>query len=167
MRAAVLIGFALLVASCGPSQGGGHVKTPDEIIDEQLALEMEDERRAAARKQTYSAAQIADDDEGKKYDTTHAQRELKRAERNAKQCPNVVTEEVTAKKAVVRLTFQNDGKVDRKLTQLSGVEVESSVGVCVLNAMQAVVVPKFTGDPIVVDWAIVFSTEEDSEETIE
>ncbi len=161
MRAAVLCGFALMVASCGPSQSSRTIKTPDELIAEQEALAIEDERRAAAREQEYSDSDLADDDEGKAYDVAHAKRELTRAARNASDCPNVVTEEVTAKEAVVRLTFGTDGKVQS--SELSGISRESSVGRCVLNAMENVVVPKFTGEPVQVDWKIPFSSEDEDE----
>jgi hypothetical protein len=162
MRAALLFGFALIVASCGPSQTGGSIKTPQERIAEQEALAIEDERRAAAKEQNYTADDLADDDEKKPYDVAHAKRELTRAARNASDCPKVVTEEVTAKEAMVRLKFNNDGKVIREQTKLSGVAADSSIGRCVLNAMQNVIVPKYTGDEVEVDWKISFVSEDDS-----
>ncbi len=157
MRAALLCGFALMVASCGSSQSSGSVKTPQERVAEQEALAIEEERRAASQEQNYPDADLADDDDGQAYDVPHAKRELTRAARGAADCPNVVTEEVTAKEAVVRLTFGTDGKVQS--AELSGVDRETSVGRCVLNAMEGVVVPKFTGEPVQVDWKISFVSE--------
>ena len=159
MRAALLCGFALMVVSCGSTQSSGNLKTPQERVAEQEALAIAEERRVAGQEQNYSDAELADDDSGKPYDVAHAKRELTRAARGAADCPKVVTEEVTAKEAIVRLTFGTDGKVQS--AELSGVDRETSVGRCVLNAMQGVIVPKFTGEIVQVDWKVSFVGEGD------
>lgn len=155
MRAVPLLVVSCLLLSCGGPSQRRTIKTPDEIIAEQEAIAIEEERLRAGKEETYSDDDLADEEQAP-FDARHAKIELTRAARSAADCPSVVTEQVSVPQVVVRIKFGNDGKVLSGATEISGVGSESALARCVLNAMEAVVVPKFGGSPVTVDWKVPF-----------
>ncbi len=157
----------LLVLGCSPTAPGRQIKTANDLLEQEDAAAREDEAARRANLQTRSEAESGEVREQIPFDHRHADIELTRAARNAAQCPSVVTEDVTATKVAVRLTFNNEGKVPKAGKDesgnevadgalLSGVAADTALGKCVLNAMRAVQVQKFTGPSVVIDWPIEF-----------
>ncbi|MCA9596034.1 MAG: hypothetical protein KC776_22120 [Myxococcales bacterium] len=146
----VTLGFAFLfVAACGPSYGGQGVKTPEEIVAEQEQMGAEQE---AQEKDYQGSAEETDLEKKAKFDKKQTELELKRAERSGETCPGVVTEEGPTGTAHVTLLFANDGHV--KDASIAAPFEGTQVGNCVLNAMKAVIVPRFTGPEETVEWEV-------------
>jgi hypothetical protein len=146
----VNLGVALLfVAACGPSYGGQGVKTPEELVAEQEQLAAEQEQK---EKEYEGADEETDLEKKAKFDKKQAELELKRAERSGETCPGVVTEEGPVGTAHVTLVFGNDGRV--KDASIASPFADTLVGNCVLNAMKAVIVPRFTGAEETVEWEV-------------
>jgi len=154
MRFAVVISLGLLVSGCFSTEAQG-VKTPDEIVAEQEAMgaeQLEDEK---------TATPVMDDEEtdsekAAKFDKKQAKLELQRAGRSAATCPDSLPEEEAAKAArgtaEVELWFENSGAV--KKATLAPPHADTPVGACILRAMEAIIVPAFTGEVVQISWKI-------------
>lgn len=154
MRFAVVISLGLLVSGCFSTESQG-VKTPDEIVAEQEAMgaeQLEDEK---------TATPVMDDEEtdsekAAKFDKKQAKLELQRAARSAATCPDSLPEEEAAKAArgtaEVELWFENSGAV--KKATLAPPHADTPVGACILRAMEAIIVPAFTGEVVQISWKI-------------
>jgi hypothetical protein len=154
MRFAVVISLGLLVSGCFSTEAQG-VKTPDEIIAEQEAMgaeQLEDEK---------TATPVMDDEEtdsekAAKFDKKQAKLELQRAARSAATCPDSLPDEEAAKAArgtaEVQLWFENSGAVQK--ATLAPPHADTPVGACILRAMEAIIVPAFTGEVVQISWKI-------------
>jgi hypothetical protein len=153
-----LLGFAVVIASCGPSYGGQDAKTPEEIVAEQERLAEEQERQS---REHGSGGEDTETDleKRKKFDKRQADLELKRATRSAESCVGVVTEQGPTGTANVTLVFGNDGKV--KDATIGAPFAETAVGSCALGAMKKVIVPPFEGSDETVEWEINLTAKED------
>ncbi len=159
MRAA-LIGIAAVVglSACGPSYGGGHVKTPDELVAEQEKLADEQAEHSKGDDDTSDApAGETDLEKKREFDTKQATLELQRATRSAESCAGVVTEAGPKGKATVTLSFKNDGHV--KSATIDAPFDGTELGKCVLNAYQAVIVPTYVGEEKTMTWPVDLSGE--------
>lgn len=154
MRFVVLTGIGLCLSACFSADAQG-VKTPDEIIAEQEAM------GAQQLKEEETATPVMDDEETdlekvKKFDKKQAKLELQRAARSAATCPDSLPEEeakVAARgTAEVEIWFENNGAV--KKATLSPPHADTPVGACILRAMEAIIVPAFTGEIVQVKWKI-------------
>lgn len=145
-----LIGTALI--GCGPSYSEGQgAKSPDEIVAEQEALAAQQEK-LGKDPSDYAAPEATEDEKQRQWDQHYAELELKRASRSAETCPESVTEKAPKGKARVTLVFQNDGRV--KEARVGDPYAETTVGKCVLRAMEAVIVRTYTGPEHTVEWDV-------------
>jgi hypothetical protein len=142
------------LAGCGgPSSEGQDVKTPDELIAEQEAQAIEDEKRRKAHSESYDdSVDQTEDEKAREWDETGADRALKQAARSAETCPDSVTEKAPKGTGTVTLVFKNDGNV--KTSEIAPPYADTPVGDCVLRAMGAVIVPSYTGAEKQVSWEI-------------
>jgi hypothetical protein len=154
MRFAVVISLGLLVSGCFSAEPQG-VKTPDEIIAEQEAMgaeQLEDEKTATPIMED----EETDSEKAAKFDKKQAKLELQRAARSAATCPDSLPEEEQAKAArgtaEVELWFENSGAV--KKATLAPPHADTPVGACILRAMEAIIVPAFTGEIVQISWKI-------------
>lgn len=153
------VGWALsvvfLVACGGPSEEGGGVKTPDEIIAEQERL-AEEQAREAEKHRKYSGGSSSEETDLEKkpeFDKKQAKLELQRATRSAEQCVSVITENDQPRgETKVTIVFANDGHV--KSSSLPAPFADTALGKCVLNAYNAVIVPPYDGPEASVDWDV-------------
>lgn len=154
MRFLVLTCAGSLLSGCFSAEPQG-VKTPDEILAEQEAL------GAEQLKEEETATPVMDDEatdseKAKQFDKKQAKLELQRAARSAATCPDSLPEEEAAKAprgtAEVELWFDNNGTV--KKATLSPPHADTPVGACILRAMEAVIVPAFTGEIVQIQWKI-------------
>jgi len=145
-----VIGTAFL--GCGPSYAEGQgAKTPDEIVAEQEALAAQQEK-VARDPSDYAAPEATEDEKQRQWDQPYAELELKRASRSAETCPESVTEKAPKGKARVTLVFANDGRV--KEARLGEPYADTTVGKCVLRAMEAVIVRTYTGPEHTLEWDV-------------
>lgn len=154
MRFVVLTGLGLLVSGCFSAEPQG-VKTPDEIVAEQEAMgaeQLEEEKTATPVMED----EETDSEKAAKFDKKQAKLELQRAARSAATCPDSLPEEEqkTAPRgtAEVEIWFENSGAV-RKAT-LAPPHADTPVGACILRAMEAIIVPAFTGEVVQISWKI-------------
>ena len=154
MRIAVLSGLGLLVSGCFSAEPQG-VKTPDEILAEQEALgaeQLEEEKTATP----VIEDEETDSEKNAKFDKKQAKLELQRAARSAATCPDSLPEEEqkTAARgtAEVQLWFEPSGAV--KKATLAPPHADTPVGACILRAMEAIIVPAFTGEDVQISWKI-------------
>lgn len=154
MRFAVVISLGLLVSGCFSTEAHG-VKTPDEIVAEQEAMgaeQLEDEKTATPVMED----EETDSEKAAKFDKKQAKLELQRAARSAATCPDSLPDEEAAKAArgtaEVELWFENSGAV--KKATLAPPHADTPVGACILRAMEAIIVPAFTGEVVQISWKI-------------
>jgi hypothetical protein len=144
-----------LVVACGPSYESTGVKTPDEMIEEQERLAVEDQKRADDYDNMVEAEET-DTEQKAKWDATQAELELKRAARSAETCPDTLPEEDKKNSpkgvATVTLLFNNEGHV--KEATVGSPFTDTPVGKCVLRAMGAVIVPDYVGPEKTVTWDV-------------
>jgi hypothetical protein len=154
MRFVVFTGLGLFMSACFSAEPQG-VKTPDEILAEQEAL------GAEQLKEEEMATPVIDDEEtdlekAKQFDKKQAKLELQRAARSAATCPDSLPEEQAKEAprgtAEVEIWFENSGSVQK--ATLSPPHADTPVGACILRAMQAIIVPAFTGEIVQVKWKI-------------
>src|SRR6185312_4030959 len=146
---------------CGGSEGQD-VKTPDQLIDEQERLAIEDEKAKKARGDDSSLSSEETDSEKKReFDQKQVKMELARATRSAESCPGVVAEMETKEhprgEARVTISFQEDGTV-REVNIPSPFD-GTPVGDCVKRAYKSVIVPPYTGGEKIVDWDLTLKDE--------
>lgn len=145
-----LIGTAFI--GCGPSYSEGQgAKSPDQIVAEQEALAAQQEK-LGKDPSDYAAPDATEDEKQRQWDQPYAELELKRASRSAETCPESVTEKAPKGKARVTLVFANDGRV--KEARVGDPYTETTVGKCVLRAMQAVIVRTYTGPEHTLEWDV-------------
>jgi hypothetical protein len=145
-----LIGTAFI--GCGPSYSEGQgAKSPDQIVAEQEALAAEQEK-LGKDPNDYAAPETTEDEKQRQWDQPYAELELKRASRSAETCPESVTEKAPKGKARVILVFANDGRV--KEAKVGEPYADTTVGKCVLRAMQAVIVRTYTGPEHTLEWDV-------------
>lgn len=150
--AQLAVASALLLAGCGGNKGTS-VKTPEERLEEQLALA--DEQLAEEEEQSHMHEESqSDSEEAAEFDEEYAKHELKRATLNAQDCPNVYAKEQLTDyqpgTATVTLTFDNEGSV--KQASVNAQYQDTTVGNCVLRAMRSVHVKKFEGPEKTMEW---------------
>lgn len=154
MRFVVLSSLGLLLSACFSADPQG-VKSPDEIVAEQEAM------GAEQLKEEQMATPIMDDEETEservaKFDKKQAKLELQRAARSAATCPDSLPEEEAANAprgtAEVEIWFENSGAVQK--ATLAPPHADTPVGACILRAMEAIIVPRFTGEIVQVKWKI-------------
>jgi len=118
-------------------------------------------------KDEQTATPVMDDEEtdsekAAKFDKKQAKLELQRAARSAATCPDSLPEEEakTAARgtAEVELWFENSGAV--KKATLAPPHADTPVGACILRAMQAIIVPAFTGEIVQIKWKIELNEKE-------
>jgi hypothetical protein len=157
-RHVCLLLLSLSGSGCGgPGSGGQDVKTPDQLIEEQDKLAMEDEKKKKARgvDESYSSEET-DSEKKKKFDKKQTKMELQRATMSAESCPGVVYEQEGKEhprgdfKATI--TFQEDGTV--KQITIPAPFDGKPVGDCVMQAYKHVIVPPYTGGEQIVDWDV-------------
>jgi hypothetical protein len=127
------------------------VKTPDEIVAEQEALGVEQQKKARDAGD-YDEPETTAYEKQQEWDQDYASLELRRASRSAETCPESVTEKAPKGKAVVTLVFSNDGRV--KDSKVGDPYAETAVGKCILRAMAAVIVKTYTGPEKTVEYEI-------------
>jgi hypothetical protein len=149
MRTFCLVGVSVLLGACGPSMTPEHVKTPDELVQQQAALAPGQQQTDDGGDEGY--VDESDAEHQKQFDERQADLELKRAARSAATCGGVV-EGGPRGTAKVTLTFLNDGHV--KDSSVAPPFAETEVGKCVLRAMAAVVVPNFIGPEKTMEWEV-------------
>lgn len=133
---------------------GDHVKTPDELLAEQEALAIEQEKKqrdSSAYDDTSTGP--TEDEKQRGWDAKQAELEMHRAANSAESCPESVTEKVPKGKAAVTVTFGNDGHA-KSATILEPYSEETAVGKCVLRAIKAVIVPAYQGSEQSLNWEI-------------
>jgi hypothetical protein len=160
MRTSCLVSVAVLLGACGPSMTADHVKTPDEIVNEQTAQAPGRQQAEPGSDEGY--VDESDAEHQKAFDDRQAELELKRAARSAATCGGVV-EGGPRGTAKVSLTFQNDGHV--KDSSVAPPFAETEVGKCVLRAMAAVVVPNFVGPEKAMTWDVNVAEPSKKDET--
>lgn len=152
-KSALVLVTTLLVAACGgPKQEGQGVKSPEELLELQLA---QNEQRAASSNSDGSDEYLSeetDEEKRQKFDDVQTERELIRASRSAKTCVGVVTVDGPRGVAKVTLTFANDGNV--KSFDINSPFKDTPLGNCILNAMKAVIVPPYVGPEHTMSWDI-------------
>ena len=160
MRTACLVSVLGLTVACG-GYAGDRAKTPDEIVEEEERLAEEDARNREARGTAPVGDEELEVDKKAKFDVRQSKIELKRAARSAVTCPGSIgtEEKMAAQKAVVTLTFGNDGNV--KNASIDSNFKDTKIGTCVLRAMKAVIVPPFSGQEVQADWEIDFTEAEE------
>ena len=146
--------FLPTLGGCGgPSSEGQDVKTPDELIAEQEAQAVEDEKKRKTQNESYDDnVEQTEDEKAREWDETGADRALKQAARSAETCPDSVTEKAPKGTGTVTLVFKNDGNV--KTSEIAAPYADTPVGECVLRAMGAVIVPSYTGSEKQVTWEV-------------
>lgn len=159
MNRLVLGALAAICISCGPSYAGQGAKTPDEIVAEQEALAAEQEKKGRDPSD-YAAPDVTEDEKRREWDQAFAELELKRASRSAETCPESVTEKSPKGKARVTLVFRNDGHV--KEARVGEPYGETTVGKCVLRAMEAVIVRTYSGPEKTIEWDVDLTGEKKS-----
>ncbi len=158
MRGLWIVGFALV--ACGPSYGGQGVKTPDELVDEQLG-QPAGESKESASSSDYSDHKT-DEEKRKEFDERQADLEMKRATRSATTCGGVVSGGPRGT-AEVTVVFGNNGLV--KEASLAPPFADTDVGGCVLRAYKAVIVPAFVGPEKTMPWKVEVTGEPPAEAT--
>lgn len=154
MRTAILISTCLMVA-CGPSYTQT-VKTPDEIIADQEALAVEQEKKTqeqASYADTSGKDTTTSIEKEARFDAKYTDMEISRAVRSATTCPGVSGEGPYGE-AKVSLTFKNDGHVATDKTTVNAPFAGTPNGDCVLRAMNAIITKNFEGQPETKDVAI-------------
>lgn len=150
MRTFCLVGIAAMLSACGPSMTPEHVKTPDELVEEQAA-QAPGPKQEGDNYDDSGYVSEEDEEQRKKFDERQAEIEISRARRSAETCGGVVEggPRGTAKGS---LTFANDGHV--KDSSIAPPFAETEVGKCVLRAMAAVIVPNFVGAEVTKEWEV-------------
>jgi hypothetical protein len=155
---------ALSFAGCALDAQSQGAKTPDEIIAEQEALGAEQLKKEDDH-ETVVDDEDTDLEKAKQFDKKQAKLELQRAGRSAETCPESLPEEEQAKAprgtAEVELWFDNNGSV--KKATLAPPHAETPVGACILRAMEAVIVPAFSGEIVQITWKIDLSKKVEAE----
>ena len=144
-----------LAIGCGGATGETHhAKTPDEIIAEQERLGAKGSGDDGGDDYAGDSGDYdieGDSDKAQPFDDKQADTELKRAARSAETCGGVV-EGGPRGIAKVNLIFGNNGHV--KESSIESPFEETDVGACVLRAMDAVIVPAFSGPDKAIPWEI-------------
>jgi len=143
-----LILLAALAYGCGPSYGPQGIKSPDDLLNEQL----EADKNKQDTDDGSVVTEETDADKRAKFDERQSELELIRAARSAKSCLGVVTVDGPRGTAKVTLTFAVDGNV--KASDINSPFKDTPLGKCILNAMTNVIVPPFSGADHTLEWEI-------------
>jgi hypothetical protein len=154
MRTVLLIVTAGLFVACGPSYTQS-VKTPDEMLEEQdkLAIEQEKKSKEHANYADTGGDTTTDSEKAAMFDKKQTKMEVDRAVRSAVTCPGVSGEGPYGE-AKVTITFLNDGHVAADKTTISEPFAGTANGDCVLRAMNAIITKNFEGQPVAVDVSV-------------
>lgn len=147
MRTAILISTFLLSA-CGPSYTQT-AKSPDDMLAEQEALAIEQEKKSKEHA-TYSdtaAPEATQSEQAEKFDDVYTEREISRAVRSAVTCPGVSGDGPYGD-AKVTAIFNTDGHVVADKTTISEPFAGTPNGDCVLRAINAIITKNFVGQPV-------------------
>ncbi len=153
--------FPVVLASCS-KEPERHVKTPQELLDDELA--QVDAQRAerpsdsAASSAELEAVALADED---RFDEENAEYELKRSSIGARSCPDSFEEEQLKEfkpgTAELKVLFANDGRV--KQVTMNDLYKDSNVGDCVKRAFSSVQIRSYVGKERSVDWKLELKRE--------
>jgi hypothetical protein len=143
--------LALGVAGCG---GNKHkVLTPEERLEQQLAIE--NENQAKPSQGTYAESE-ADSEEAAKFDPEFADHQLRLSTLNAKDCPNSLPDDEKKKfkpgTANMRIVFQPEGTV--KELVMDPAYVDTAVGACLARAYENIQIKPYTGEDQTLDWKV-------------
>jgi len=147
MRLAILVSTCILAAACTPSYTQTS-KSPDDMLAEQEALAVEQEKKSKEHA-SYSEASgdnTTTSEQAAKFDSKYTDMEISRAVRSAITCPGVSGEGPYGE-AKVTLTFNNDGHVASDKTTVSEPFAGTGNGDCVLRALNAIITKNFEGPP--------------------
>jgi len=153
MRTAILISTCLLTA-CGPSYTQT-VKGPDEMLADQEALAVEQEKKSKDQGE-YSGAganEASDSEKAEKFDEVYTEREISRAVRSAVTCPGVSGVGPYGE-AKVSITFNNEGHVVADKTTINEPFAGTPNGDCVLRALNAIITKNFVGQTVTKEIAV-------------
>jgi hypothetical protein len=159
MRGLWIVGLALV--ACGPSYGGQGVKTPDELVDEQLAQSPGESKEGRSSDGDYSDNKT-DEEKRKEFDERQADLEMKRTTRSAATCGGVVAGGPRGT-AEITVVFSNNGRV--KEASLAPPFADTDIGACVLQAYKKVIVPAFVGPEKTMPWKVEVLGEPPAEKT--
>ncbi len=151
-----LISFVSLSLFACSKEPERHVKTPDELLEEELAKA----DQAGQRNQGSSATQKELDDaalaDGDRFDEENAEYELKRSSIGARSCPDSFSEEqlegFKPGTAELKVYFANDGQVTK--VELGEAYADTMVGDCVERAFSSAQIRPFVGEEEAVDWKV-------------
>jgi hypothetical protein len=154
MKKTLLISAALLVVACGGSQEE-QIKSPEDRLNDQLALADEQNKKDDEYNQRFAAADT-EAEQAAMFDKDNAEHELKRATLSAVTCPDTLPpEDVKSYKpgtAKLTVTFGNQGDVTD--ATIDPTYADTPVGRCVLVAIKAVRIKIFGGPPQSMDWSV-------------
>jgi hypothetical protein len=161
MKWVFLCALTALAYGCGGSEGQD-VKTPDQLIDEQEKLAIEDEKTKKAHGDDPAlGVEETDAEKKREFDQKQVKMELQRATRSAESCPGVVAEQETKEhprgEARVTITFVEDGSV--KDVNIPSPFDGTAVGDCVKRAYKSVIVPPYSGGDQIMDWDLTLKDE--------
>ena len=163
MRAVWLVSIVGLCVGCGSGFKGDRAKTPDEIVAEEEAEGAKDVEREKIADSEFTGDEELESDKIARFDKRQAKMELARAARSAVTCPGSIGTEtqLPSQTTTVTLTFANEGHV--KSASIDSNYADSPIGKCVLRAMKAVVVPRYSGSEVTTEWTIDFSEAKNEE----
>lgn len=154
MKTVTMIVAASLAFGCGGAQEAG-VMTPEERLEQQLALADEQNKKDDEYNERYAQSNSAAE-EATKFDKPNAEYELKRATLSAVTCPDSMPPEdlklFKPGTAQLVVTFGNEGEVS-EVTIDSNYD-DTPVGRCVLQAIKPVRIQPFSGSPEKMDWTV-------------
>lgn len=147
MRTAIIISIGLLSA-CGPSYTQT-VKGPDEMLADQEALAVEQEKKQKEQGEYTGAGadDATDSEKAAKFDEVYTEREISRAVRSAVTCPGVSGAGPYGE-AKVSVTFNNEGHVIADKTTINEPFGGTPNGDCVLRALNAIITKNFVGQTV-------------------
>lgn len=140
---------ALSLAACGGSKQESTIMTPEERLNRQIAMAENQKDERNQKLSEYDGAETNSEEESK-FDEESAEHELKRASRNAVDCPNTF-EKAQLKgyspgSATVSLVFETNGGV--KDVSVSAPYSDTKVGNCILRAYGTVHIEPFVGEEV-------------------
>lgn len=151
MKTAMISLGALLLVACGGSQNDAKIMTPEERLNQQLALAEEGQEDDGK----WDEAETVDEEQSR-FDKEGAEHELKVASLSAVDCPNTFEKSQLAGyepgTATVSLVFENNGAV--KDVTVSAPYSGTAVGDCVVRAMSAIHVEMFKGAAVPMTWEV-------------
>ena len=143
---------ALMLVACGGSQNDSAIMTPEERLNQQLAMGENSE----ADDGKWSEAETGDEEESR-FDKETAEHAFKVAALSAQDCPNTFEKDQLGDyqpgTATVSVVFENNGSV--KDVAVSSPYQGTPVGDCVVRAMTPIHVEPFKGAEVPMTWEVV------------